>query len=94
MATAMPADRQPACEQRLALVRDYHNSTKTYADSVAKLSELIHCGLDTETDLLHRMCRTAWEAAEKARMALFRHEANHGCNRRDFAAAPIARAVL
>lgn len=82
----MSENRASVCEQRLVLVRDYRETTRIYAESVADLTELIKSGLETEADLVRRICRTAWDAAEAARLTLFRHETDHGCVRRDFGA--------
>ena len=72
------------CQERIRLVADYRETTRTYADFVRKMTELVGLGIESEVDLLRRSCRLSWEAAEKARLALFRHEANHSCNRTDF----------
>ena len=73
-----------SCQERIRLVADYRETTRTYADFVRKMTDLIGLGIESEVELLQRSCRLAWEAAEKARLALFRHEANHSCNRSDF----------
>ncbi|MGP0073079.1 MAG: hypothetical protein ACLPWF_14240 [Bryobacteraceae bacterium] len=78
------------CQERIRLVADYRETTRTYADSVRKMTDLVGLGIESEVDLLRRSCRLAWEAAEKARLSLFRHEANHGCDRRDFGASAAA----
>jgi predicted metalloprotease with PDZ domain len=75
------------CQERIRLVADYRETTRTYADFVRKMTDLVGLGVESEIDLLQRSCRMAWEAAEKARLALFRHEANHSCNRSDFRAS-------
>jgi hypothetical protein len=72
------------CQERIRLVADYRETTRTYADFVRRMTDLVGLGVESEVDLLQRSCRVAWEAAEKARLALFRHEANHSCNRPDF----------
>ena len=78
------------CQERIRLVADYRETTRTYADFVRKMTDLVGLGIESEVELLQRSCRQAWAAAEKARLALFRHEANHGCDRRDFAAPASA----
>jgi predicted metalloprotease with PDZ domain len=79
------------CQERIRLVSDYRETTRTYADFVRKMTDLVGLGIESEVDLLRRSCRLSWEAAEKARLALFRHEVNHSCNRSDFrASAAIA----
>ncbi len=78
------------CQERIRLVADYRETTRTYADFVRKMTDLIGLGIESEVDLLQRSCRLAWDAAEKARLSLCRHEANHCCNRSDFRASPAA----
>jgi hypothetical protein len=69
------------CQDRIRLVADYQETTRTYADIVREMTELIRMGIGAETDLLRRKCRQAWDAAEQARLALSRHEADHACDR-------------
>jgi hypothetical protein len=78
------------CQERIRLVADYRETTRTYADFVRKLTDLVGLGIESEVDVLRRSCRLAWEATEKARLALFRHEADHSCNRSDFRASSAA----
>jgi hypothetical protein len=78
------------CPERLRLVTDYRETTRAYADSVRKMTDLVGLGIESEVDLLRRTCRVAWDATEQARLALFRHEANHGCDRTDFASSAAA----
>lgn len=70
---------------RLCLVTDYRDTTRTYSEHVCKLTDLLCLGLQ-EVTLLRCSCRTAWDAAENARLALARHEADHGCDRADYSA--------
>jgi hypothetical protein len=79
------------CVERFRLVTDYRETTRIYADSVREMTDLVGLGLEVEVELLRRACRMAWEAAEKARIALYRHEANHGCDRRAFQTSAIRR---
>jgi hypothetical protein len=72
------------CVERLRLINDYRDTTRTYADSVREMTDLVGLGIEAEVDLLRRTCKMAWEAAEKSRLCLHRHEANHGCDRCDF----------
>jgi len=69
------------CPERCRLVSDYRETTRIYADFVRELTDLVAQGLECEVDLLRRSCRMAWEAAEKARLALARHETQHHCHR-------------
>lgn len=72
------------CAERRDLLSNYQKTTRVHADSVAKMTDLLDLGIETELDLLRRACRKASEACEQARLALYRHEANHGCDRPDF----------
>lgn len=78
------------CAERHVLLSDYHETARVYADSVRKMTDLVGLGIDSEVDLLRRACKVAWEDAEHARLALHRHEADHGCDRWDFAASAAA----
>jgi hypothetical protein len=78
------------CQERIRLVSNYRETTRTYADIVRKMTDLVGLGIESEVDLLRRSCRLAWDSAEKARLALFRHEADHSCNRTDFHASAVA----
>ena len=79
------------CVERFRLVTDYRETTRIYADSVREMTDLVGLGLEVEVELLRRACRMALEAAEKARIALYRHEANHGCDRRALQTSAIWR---
>ena len=78
------------CQERIRLVADYRETTRTYADIVRKMTDLVGLGIESEVDLLRRSCRLSWDAAERARLALFRHEADHSCNRGDYRASAPA----
>jgi hypothetical protein len=69
------------CPQRSRLLSDYRETAVKYADAVREMANLAGIGLHSEVSLMRRACRAAWEKAEKARMALFRHEADHQCDR-------------
>lgn len=75
------------------LLSVYSETARAYADSVHEMTELVALGLFAEVDVVRRGCRSAWDAAERARLALSRHEVNHGCDRPDFAEAAAAAAV-
>jgi hypothetical protein len=78
------------CCERLRFITDYRETTRIYADSVWEMTDLVGLGIDTEVDLLRRACKMAWDAAERARLALYRYEANHGCDRKDLTSAASA----
>lgn len=71
------------CTERLRLIADYRDTTRTYADSVRAFTDLVGLGVESDAELLRRTCRFAWEVAERARLALSRHEVNHGCDRKN-----------
>jgi hypothetical protein len=68
------------CQQRVRLLNDYRETAVKYAEAVREMANLAGSGLHSEVAVLRRVCRAAWEAAEKARLALFRHEADHQCD--------------
>ena len=80
------------CSERCVLLSGYSEAAGSYADSVSKMTDYAGLGIESEFNVLRRACRSAWEAAEGARLALYRHEANHGCDRSDFAEAAASAA--
>jgi hypothetical protein len=68
------------CSQRSRLLNDYRETAVKYADAVREMANLAGSGLHSEVSQLRRACRVAWEKAEVARLALFRHEADHRCD--------------
>lgn len=80
------------CAERQSLLTAYSQAARAYADSVCKITDLVGLGLGAEVAVLRGACRSAWEAVERARLALSRHEADHGCDRPDFAEAAAAAA--
>lgn len=69
------------CEERAILLRGYAAAARTYADRVETLANLIASGSDPGVGDARRNCRRAWEEVEKSRLALYRHEADHQCDR-------------
>ena len=70
---------------------DYRDAVHRYSERVRDLVEAIGLDINVPEEQLRRKMRQAWDAAEKARLALARHEANHLCDRPDFAesSAPV-----
>ena len=62
---------------------DYRDSVRRYADAVRTLVDMI------SLESSDRGCRNAHERTEEARLKLFRHEANHLCDRSDFTSVPV-----
>lgn len=77
------------CPERLRLFSDYRETARNYSEQVRKMADLLHAGASCEIDVLRRACRVAWETAERARLALACHEANHFCDRNDFIASRL-----
>lgn len=78
----LPArDQSNVCQERARLLRGYADAAKTYADRVQEVSELVTSGREQGLSLVRLHCRAAWEETEKSRLALYRHEADHQCDR-------------
>ena len=77
----MHTDRPSVCPERLRLINEFSENTRSYSQLVIELRDLIENGLEWEADLLRRKCRHAWDSVELARLAVFRHEADHRCAR-------------
>jgi hypothetical protein len=69
------------CQERLRLLREYSDAASGYSTSVRELAEFVTSGQEVRANDARRMCRTAWDEAEKSRLALYRHEADHNCSR-------------
>ena len=78
---------QVTCPERLRLAREYRDSCLVYSEAVRKMTDLICKGVSWEVNVLRGGCRGAWDGTEKARLALARHEADHFCDRTDFASS-------
>lgn len=82
-----PARQFPArkhaniCEERARLLRGYADGARSYADRVELLRDLIESGSDQGVGEARRNCRAAWDETEQSRLALYRHEADHQCDR-------------
>lgn len=58
---------------------DYHELLRIYADLIRESLDLMTHGFESEVQLLRKRCRTTWEAIERARIAIYRHEVDHNC---------------
>ena len=76
MSTGLPE----VCQERMRFLNNYRETAREYAAAVSAMADLDGAGLYTEVQVSRRSCRDAWEIAEKARIALFRHEADHQCD--------------
>lgn len=77
----MPSDPPEICEERRELLRDYCDAVSTYAQNVRDMAALVIAGEEVRANETRRISRTSWDKAEKSRLALYRHEADHGCTR-------------
>ena len=77
----MPSDLPPICQERARLLREYKDAAASYAGRVREMAEFATAGQEPETNAARRHCRTAWEIVETSRLALWRHEADHNCDR-------------
>ncbi len=66
----------------LRLLREYSDAASSYATSVREMADLfVTSGEEVRANEARRTCRAAWDEAEKSRLALYRHEADHNCAR-------------
>lgn len=77
----MPSDLSSICEERLRWLREYSDAVSVYAQYVREMAALVIAGQEVRANQARRLSRTAWDTAEKSRLALYRHEADHGCTR-------------
>ena len=77
----MPSDLPLICQERSRLLRAYLDAVSSYAASVREMADFITSGDEVRAGEARRISRTELEAAEKFRLALYRHEADHGCDR-------------
>lgn len=76
-----PTSPRQICEERARLLRRYADAAKTYADRVREMTELVTTGREQHLNEVRLNCRAAWDETEKSRLALYRHEADHQCDR-------------
>lgn len=72
------------CPECARLLLEYRDAVYHYSQRVTDLVELVALDLGDDMELLRRKAREAWDASERARTALVRHEGNHFCDRADF----------
>ena len=77
----MLSDLPTICEERLRLLREYSDAASGYSASVREMSAFVTSGEEVRANEARRTCRTAWDEAERSRLALYRHEADHNCAR-------------
>ena len=76
-----PTPSRKICEERARLLRRYADAAKLYADRVREMTDLIVAGADHGLHELRSECRSAWDETEQSRLTLYRHEADHQCDR-------------
>jgi hypothetical protein len=69
------------CQERAQLLRKYADAVNHYATCVREMADLAMSGEEVRANQWRRLCRTGWDDAEKSRLALYRHEADHSCAR-------------
>jgi hypothetical protein len=72
------------CAERQRLLIDYRDAVHLYSERVHDWVESMALSLNADVHLLRVRCAEAWQRAEKARTSLYRHEADHLCDRPDF----------
>lgn len=84
----MPDDQPPSdppprqiCEVRARLLREHSHRAGVYADCVRQIADSAASGPEERVWEVRRKCRAAWEEIEQSRLALYRHEADHLCDR-------------
>jgi hypothetical protein len=77
----MPSDLPTICEERLRLLREFSDAASSYSASVREMAAFVASGEEVQANQARRICRAGWEEAERSRLALYRHEADHSCAR-------------
>jgi hypothetical protein len=67
--------------ERHRLLSEYAEAANRYATSVREMAEFVKSGDEVLAGESRRISRVFLEEAEKFRGALYRHEANHCCDR-------------
>ena len=67
------------CPERVRLIEEYRNAVRYYSECVNQFATVACMGYNSDVELLHGLTLKAWESAEKARVALARHESLHHC---------------
>jgi CheY-like chemotaxis protein len=77
----MPRGLPSICQERSHLLREYADAASNYATSVREMAEFVRSGDDVRAGEARRISKAFLEAPEKFRLALYRHEADHTCDR-------------
>ena len=76
----MPSDLPTICRERERLLDKYREAANEYSRSVQAMADLVTSGDEVRANEARRLCRASWDAVEKSRLALSRHEADHNCS--------------
>jgi|HubBroStandDraft_3_1064219.scaffolds.fasta_scaffold1677673_1 hypothetical protein len=76
----MPKDVATICHDRSRLLRAYAEAASKYSARVRELADFVISQQEVRVNEARRICQTAWDALEKSRLALHRHEVEHGCD--------------
>jgi CheY-like chemotaxis protein len=77
----MPSGLPSICQERSRLLRQYADAASNYATSVREMAGFVRSGDEVRAGEARRISKMFLEAAEKFRLALYRHEADHTCDR-------------
>jgi hypothetical protein len=77
----MPSDLPLICQERSRLLRAYLDAAGSYATRVREMAEFVMLGDEARASQARRFSRTVLQEAESFRLALYRHEADHSCDR-------------
>jgi len=77
----MPGELSRICGERARLLRDYSSAARGYSERVTEMADIVLSGHEHRLGEARQSCRAAWDETEKSRLALFRHEADHQCDR-------------
>jgi hypothetical protein len=74
-----PVLNHTVCRERIRLLGEYGNIVRYYSECVNEFAKVAGIGCNADVGLLRRLSMQAWDAAERARVALVRHESEHFC---------------
>ena len=74
--------RPTICQDRSRLLRAYAEAASGYSARVRELADFVISQQEVRVNEARRVCMTAWDTLEKSRLALQRHEVEHGCDRK------------
>jgi hypothetical protein len=84
----MPSDLLLICQERARLLHEFADAALDYATSVREMAEFVRSGDEVRASESRRISRRLLSETEKSRLALYRHEADHTCDRNISETAP------